>query len=60
MKLIHTDFYIEHLLEFNHEFDLENTKIVHYVYDYRKRLKSEMIHIKFVTSNNAQMYIKVN
>ena len=37
----------EHQLEFNHEFDWENTKIVDYVSDYRKRLTSEMIHIKF-------------
>ena len=26
----------EHQLEFNHEFDWENTKIVDYVSDYRK------------------------
>ena len=37
----------EHQLEFNHEFDWENTKIVDYVSDYRKRLTSEMIHIRF-------------
>ena len=37
----------EHQLEFNHEFDWDNTKIVDYVSDYRKILTSEMIHIKF-------------
>ena len=37
----------EDQLEFNREFDWENTKIVDYVSDYRKRLTSEMIHIKF-------------
>ena len=37
----------EHQLEFNHEFDWKNTKIVDYVSDFRKRLTSEMIHIKF-------------
>ena len=37
----------EHQLEFNHEFDWENTKIVNYISDYRKRLKSKMINIKF-------------
>ena len=37
----------EHQLEFNHEFDWENTRIVDYVSDYRKRITSEMIHIKF-------------
>ena len=37
----------QHQLEFNHEYDWENTKIVDYVSDYRKRLTSEMIHIKF-------------
>ena len=37
----------EHQLEFNHECDCENTKIVDYVSDYRKILTSEMIHIKF-------------
>ena len=37
----------EHQLEFNHEFDWENTKIVDYVSDYRKRLTSEIIYIKF-------------
>ena len=30
----------EHQLEFNHEFDWENIKIVDYVSDYRKRLTS--------------------
>ena len=37
----------EHQLEFNHEFDWENTKIVDYVSDYREKLTSEMIHMKF-------------
>ena len=37
----------EHQLEFKHELDWENTKIVDYVSGYRKRLISEMIHIKF-------------
>ena len=37
----------EHQLEFKHEFDWENTKIVDYVSGYQKRLTSEMIHIKF-------------
>ena len=37
----------EHQLEFNHEFYWENTKIADYVSDYRKRLTSEMIHIRF-------------
>ena len=37
----------EHQLEFNHEFDWQSTKIVDYLSDYRKRLTSEMIHIKF-------------
>ena len=36
----------EHQLEFNHEFECENTQIVNYVSDYRKRLTSEIIHIK--------------
>ena len=37
----------EHQLEFNHEYDWENTNIVDYVSDYRKILTSEMIHIEF-------------
>ena len=37
----------EHYLEFNYEIDWENTKIIDYVSDYRKRLTSEMIHTKF-------------
>ena len=37
----------EHQLEFSHEFDWEYKKIVDYVSDYRKRLTSEIIHIKF-------------
>ena len=36
----------KHQLEFNHEFDWENTKVVDYVSDHWKRLTSEMIHIK--------------
>ena len=32
---------------FFHEFYQENTKIVDYVFDYQKRLTSEMIHINF-------------
>ena len=44
----------EHQLEFNHEFDWENTRIVDYVSDYRKRLTSEMIHIKFNFSINKK------
>ena len=36
-----------HQLEFNHEFDWENTEIVDFVSDYRKRTISEMMHIKF-------------
>ena len=35
----------EHELEFNHEFGWENTKVIDYVSDYRKRLTSERIHI---------------
>ena len=37
----------EHQLGFNHEFDWKNTEIVDYVSNYRKRSKSEVIHIKF-------------
>ena len=37
----------EHQLEFNHKFDWEITKIIDNVSDYRKRLTSEVIHIKF-------------
>ena len=44
----------EHQLEFKHEFDWENTKIVDYVSDYRKRLTSEMIHIIFNKSINKK------
>ena len=36
----------EYQFRFNHAFNWENTKIVDYVSDYRKRLTSEMIHIK--------------
>ena len=38
----------EHQLEFNHEFDFENAKIiVDYVSDFRRKLTSKIIHIKF-------------
>ena len=48
----------EHQLEFNQEFDWENTNIVDYVSDYRKRSTSEMIHIKFNKfSINKKEYI---
>ena len=36
-----------HQLESNHEFDWENTEIVDYVSDYRKRSTSKMMHIKY-------------
>ena len=36
----------KHQLEFDYEFDWENTKIIDYVSDYRKRLSSKMTHIK--------------
>ena len=35
-----------HQAEFNHEFDWEHVKIIDYESDYKKRLTSEMIHIK--------------
>ena len=36
----------KHWAEFNHEFDWEHVKMIDYESDYRKRLTSEMIHIK--------------
>ena len=36
----------KHQAEFNHEYDWEQVKIIDYEPDYRKRLTSEMIHIK--------------
>ena len=48
----------EHQLEFNHKFHCENTKIIDYVSDYRKRLTSEKIHIEYNKfSINKKIYI---
>ena len=49
----------EHRLEFKYEFDWKNTRIVDYVSDYRKRLTSEMIHIKlnkFSINNKEEIF----
>lgn len=36
----------DHVVTFNHEFDLENTKILDYKRDFYKRIISETSHIK--------------